>query len=185
MTFDEHAVGTAARTRITSDELWDRLHRFLADLLPVAEEAGVRLAAHPDDPPVERLRDTPRLVYKPDLYQKLLDTVPSTSNSLEFCLGTLSEMAGCDIYETTERYAAQNKISYVHFRNIRGQAPNYQEVFIDEGDMDMPRIISILKAQNYQGILIPDHAPQMSCDAPWYAGMAHAMGYMKAIIDQV
>jgi mannonate dehydratase len=177
MTFDECAIGTAERTRITSDELWARLTYFLEELVPVAEAAGVQLAAHPDDPPVPRLRDTPRLVYQPDMYQRLLDIVPSKASGLEYCLGTLAEMTEGDLYAATEQYA--DHIGYVHFRNIRGQVPNYEEVFIDEGDIDMDRILKILKAKNFQGVLIPDHAPQMACDAPWYAGMAYSMGYMK------
>lgn len=184
MTFDENAVGTAERTRITKEELWERVASFLRAVLPTAEEAGVLLAAHPDDPPVERIRDTPRLVIRPEQYQQLIDLVPSPSNGLEFCLGTLGEMRGGDIYEATRRYAAQNKIGYIHFRNIRGKVPNYQEVFIDEGDIDMRRIIRILREENFQGVLIPDHAPQMTCPAPWYAGMAHAMGYMSALLTE-
>jgi mannonate dehydratase len=183
MCFDERAEDTARRSRISADELWSRLQRFLADVLPVAEASGVKLAAHPDDPPVERLRDTPRLVYRPELYQKLLDLAPSPSNTLEFCLGTVAEMQGADVYEATRRYAAQGKLSYVHFRNVRGQVPNYREVFIDEGDIDMPRVLRILADNGFGGVLVPDHAPQMDSPAPWHAGMAHAMGYMKALID--
>jgi mannonate dehydratase len=185
MTFDENATGTAKRTRISSDELWQRLTYFLQALVPVAEEAGVQLAAHPDDPPVPRLRDTPRLVYQPALYQRLLDIVPSPANGLEYCLGTLSEMPDGDIYEATEQYTSQQKIGYIHFRNVTGKAPHYKEVFIDEGDIDMKRILKILKKHNFQGVLIPDHAPRMACDAPWHAGMAYSMGYMKSAIEDL
>lgn len=73
--------------RITSEQLWNRVGEFLAELVPVAEESGVQLAGHPDDPPMPTLRETPRLVYQPDLYQKLLDLAPSRANRLEFCLG--------------------------------------------------------------------------------------------------
>jgi mannonate dehydratase len=183
MTFNENATGTAARTRVSQEELWQRLEVFLKACVPVAEAAGVRLAAHPDDPPVPRLRDTPRLVHQPHLYQRLLDLVPSRANGLEFCLGTLAEMSEGDIYEATRQYAAQDRICYVHFRNVRGRVPNYREVFVDEGDIDMLRILRILKDNNFQGVLIPDHAPQMSCDAPWHAGMAFSMGYMKAALQ--
>ncbi len=171
--------------QIKHDELWNRLHWFLSELLPVAEEAGVILAAHPDDPPVPFLRQTPRLVYQPQLYDKLINTVQSTSNQLEFCLGSLAEMTDGDIYDVTEKYSQQQKIGYIHFRNIKGKAPNYREVFIDEGDIDMIKILRILKKNNYQGVLVPDHTPQMSCDAPWHAGMAYAMGYMKAAIELI
>ena len=185
MTFDANAKGTAERTRITTEELWQRLSYFLDAMLPTAEKAGVMLAAHPDDPPVERIRDTPRLVIRPELYQKLIDLHPSPANGLEFCLGTMAEMpeGEMDIYQATRHYAEQKRIGYVHFRNIRGRVPHYQEVFIDEGDIDMRRIVDILRKSDFQGVLIPDHAPQMACAAPWHAGMAHAMGYMTALLQ--
>jgi mannonate dehydratase len=110
---------------------------------------------------------------------------PSPSNQLEFCLGTVSEMTEGDVYEATEQYAQQNKLAYIHFRNVKGKVPNYHEVFVDEGDIDMLKILRILKKNNYEGVIIPDHTPQMSCNAPWYAGMAFAMGYMKAAISMV
>lgn len=168
---------------ITADELWKRLGYFLDAVLPVAEAAGVVMALHPDDPPVERVRRQPRLVYRHDLYQKLIDAYPSPSCGLEFCLGTLSEMQGGDIYDAVEKYVGQNRVAYIHFRNVVGKAPYYKEVFLDEGDIDMRRIMGLLLRLGYKGILIPDHTPQMTCAAPWHAGMAYAMGYMKALID--
>jgi mannonate dehydratase len=101
--------------RISSEELWQRLEWFMKELLPVAEEAGVRLAAHPDDPPVSTLRGYGRLVNAPHLYQKLLDIYPSHSNALEFCMGTLQEMVEGNIYESIDQYSKQQAIGYVHF----------------------------------------------------------------------
>ncbi len=184
MIYDENAPkGTLPK--IDHDELWKRLQFFLDEILPVAEEAGVKLAAHPDDPPLPYVRDTPRLVYQPEMYQKLIDMRPSPSNALEFCLGSIAEMTEGDVYKATEKYSKQDKIAYIHFRNIKGKVPDYKEVFVDEGDIDMLKILKILKRNNFDGILIPDHTPQMTCDAPWYAGMAYAMGYMKALISMV
>jgi mannonate dehydratase len=168
---------------ITVDELWSRLDYFLDALLPVAEEAGVVLALHPDDPPLERVRGQPRLVYRPELYQKLIDSHPSPSCGIELCLGTLMEMQGGDVYAAIESYARQKRIAYIHFRNVLGKAPHYKEVFIDEGDLDLPRVVSLLSGSGYDGVLIPDHTPQMSCAAPWHAGMAYAMGYMHALLN--
>ncbi len=171
---------------VTSEQLWSRLAYFLTELVPVAEEAGVRLAAHPDDPPLETLRGTARLVYKPELYQRLLDIVPSPANALEFCQGTIGEMHGeMDIYEAIERYAGQGKLGYVHFRNVRGKVPNYHEVFMDEGDIDMLRTLRLYRKHGYDGVLIPDHTPSMECAAPWHAGMAWALGYMRAAISLI
>jgi mannonate dehydratase len=170
---------------LTHEELWRRLENFLGEILPVAEGAGVKLAAHPDDPPMPMMRGQPRLVYQPGLYQRLLDSRPSPANQLEFCLGSLAEMIDGDIYETVDQYSRQGKLAYVHFRNVRGKVPHYKETFVDDGDIDMLRVLKILKKNGFDGVLIPDHTPQMSCDAPWHAGMAYAMGYMKAALQIV
>ena len=171
--------------RFSHEELWQRLQWFLERIVPVAEEAGVQMAAHPDDPPMPFVRNTPRLVYQPRMYQRLLDLYPSRHNALEYCLGSIAEMTEGDIYEATAHYASQQAIGYVHFRNVRNKVPHYKETFIDEGEIDMRKILSILKNHNFEGVLIPDHTPLMNCEAPWHAGMAFAMGYMKALLQEM
>jgi mannonate dehydratase len=167
---------------VTAEELWRRHGDFLDAVIPAAEEAGVTLAAHPDDPPLPSVRGQPRLVNEPELYQRLIDRRPSPRNGLEFCLGTIAEMPKGDLYEAVESYSRQGKIAYVHFRNVRGKVPNYTETFVEEGDIDMLRVLRILKQTGYKGVLIPDHAPQMTCAAPWHAGMAYACGWMNAAL---
>jgi mannonate dehydratase len=184
MVYDENAP-QGVLPRIEHKELWNRLNYFLENIIPVAEEAGVKMAAHPDDPPMPYVRNTPRLVYQPKMYQQLIDMVPSPNNGLEFCLGSVAEMTEGDVHEYTDIYSKQNKVNYIHFRNVVGKVPNYKEVFIDEGDINMIKILRILKKNNYQGVIIPDHTPAMACEGPWYAGMAYAMGYMKAAMQIV
>lgn len=169
----------------THEQLWSRLHRFLDEVLPVAEKSGVRLALHPDDPPMPFIRNQPRLVYQPHLYQKVIDLNPSPANQLEFCIGSLAEMTDGDIYDSVEQYSRQNRIGYVHLRNVRGKVPHYKETFIDDGEVDVLRVLSILSKNQFDGVIIPDHAPQMSCAAPWHAGMAFAMGYLRAGIQSL
>jgi mannonate dehydratase len=181
MVYDPHApAGTVPS--ITSDELWRRLADFLRELVPVAAEADVTLAAHPDDPPTPTMRGQPRLVYQPQHYQRLLDLQPSPSNALEFCVGTLAEMTAGDIYETVDHYSRQGRLAYVHLRNITGKVPHYRETFIDDGDVDMVRVLRILKQNGFAGVIIPDHTPQLACAAPWHAGMAYALGYIQAVL---
>ena len=172
-------------TAATSEDLWKRLEFFLNETIPVAEEAGVKLALHPDDPPMPTMRGQPRLVYQPHLYQKVIDLKSSPANALEFCLGSLAEMTEGDVYEATERYSRQKKLAYVHFRNVTGKVPFYRETFIDDGDIDMIRVLRILKKNGFEGVLIPDHTPQMTCNAPWHAGMAYALGFMRAALQMV
>lgn len=182
MVYDESAP-QGSEPSVSHEELWRRLGAFLDDVIPVAEEAGVKLALHPDDPPLPTMRGQPRLVYQPQLYQRVIDLKPSRANTLEFCLGSLAEMTEGDIYETVEHFSRQQKLGYIHFRNVTGKVPFYRETFIDDGDIDMLRVLKILKKNNYDGVLIPDHTPQMSCSAPWHAGMAFAMGYMRAALQ--
>jgi mannonate dehydratase len=180
MIYDQNAAA-GALPPISHEELWRRLQRFLEDVVPVAEQSGVRLAAHPDDPPMPTMRGQPRLVYQPYMYQRLLDSVPSDANALELCVGTIAEMTEGDAYEAVERYSRQGKIAYLHLRNVVGKVPHYRETFIDEGDVDMVRILSILHRNHFDGVVIPDHTPQMSCAAPWHAGMTHTLGFILAV----
>jgi mannonate dehydratase len=171
---------------VSHEELWRRLQGFLSEVIPVAEKAGVRLAAHPDDPPMPTMRRQPRLVYQPRMYQRLIDLTPSPSNALELCIGTLAEMTEDNIYDAVDSYSQQGKIAYVHLRNVVGKVPYYRETFIDEGEVDMIRMMAILHKNKFDGVLIPDHTPQMSCSAPWHAGMSHTLGFMlaaKAMIE--
>ena len=184
MIYDPKAP-TGTTDSITADELWRRLGDFLNEIIPVAEAAGVKLAAHPDDPPMPTMRGQPRLVYQPALYQRLLDLRPSKANALEFCLGSLAEMTEGDVYQAVADYSRQGKLAYVHFRNVRGKVPHYRETFIDDGEVDMLRVLRILKRNGFSGVLIPDHTPQMTCDAPWHAGMAYALGYMRAALQSI
>jgi mannonate dehydratase len=181
MVYDPDARAGTVGT-VTPDQLWERVSYFLYELLPVAEAANVRLAAHPDDPPMATLRGTARLVYQPRYYQKLLDLQPSYYNALEFCAGSLAEMTEGDIYDVVDHYSAQGSLAYVHLRNVRGKVPQYYEVFLDEGDVDMIRVLRILRKNGYDGVVIPDHTPEMTCAAPWHAGMAHALGFMRAAL---
>ena len=186
MDFDEAlAAGDETIGQVTADELWARIEYFLKAAVPVAEQADVRLCAHPDDPPLPSLRNTARVLTSEAGLQKLVDLVPSKYNSLDFCQGTVSEMPDLDIYAAIERFAAQDRIGYVHFRNVVGRVPDYHEVFLDEGYVDMFRALRVYAANGFDGMLMPDHTPQMTCDASWHAGMAYALGYMKAAVRAV
>lgn len=179
MIYDRHAPPGHVPAA-TPDQLWQRLKDFLDAVIPVAEEVGVTLAAHPDDPPMPTVRGQPRLVYQPRLFQKLLDLKPSPRNALEFCVGTLAEMTEGNIYDAVDHYSRQGRLGYVHLRNVRDKVPYYKETFIDDGEVDVLRVLQILKQNRFEGVVIPDHAPQMSCPAPWHAGMAYALGFLSA-----
>jgi mannonate dehydratase len=170
---------------VESATIWRRLEEFLAAIVPVAEQSGVRLAAHPDDPPLPRLRGAARLLHHPDDLQRLLDVVSSPSNALDFCQGTVTEMVGEGVYEAIDRFARQGRVAYVHLRNVRGRVPRYLETFIDDGDIDIVRALHAYQDAGFDGVLVPDHAPSMSCAAPWHAGMAFALGYLRCGLQQL
>lgn len=166
-------------------EMWERLDFFLKTLLPIAEENGVKLVAHPDDPPVPEMRNTARLFYNTDEYEKLLTLSNSPSNGFEFCMGTIQEMQGSDVYAMLDKYSKEDKIGYIHFRNVVGKVPHYREAFVDEGDIDMVKALRVLKKNKYEGILIPDHTPEMTTKSGWHAGMAYALGYIKGAMQAI
>lgn len=184
MTYDLNAPKGFLKL-VTHEELWDRWAYFINEITPVAEEYGVRMAAHPDDPPMPEIRGQARLVYEQKYYQKMIDINKSPANCFEFCMGSIQEMQNSNIYEAIDTFAPLDKLAYIHFRNVKGHVPHYVEAFVDDGDIDMMKCLRLLKKHDYQGVLIPDHTPQMECPAPWHAGMAYALGYMKAALKIV
>lgn len=184
MTYDPEAA-PGFIPPVSREEMWERLRWFLSQLLPVAQENGVRLVAHPDDPPMPVLRQTARLFYCFEEYERLLDLSDSPANGFEFCMGTLQEMRQGDLYDLLDRQSAAGRIGYIHFRNVVGKVPNYREAFVDEGDIDMLKALRILQKNNYDGVLIPDHSPEVTCGAPWHAGMAFALGYMRGAMQAI
>lgn len=90
-----------------------------------------------------------------------------------------------DNYEVVNAYSGQGKLAYVHLRNVRGKAPFYKETFIDDGDVDMLRVLKTLQKNKFDGVVIPDHTPQMSCADPWHTGMAYAVGYLRTSVQSL
>lgn len=170
---------------IGPEELWQRLTWFLREILPVAEEAGVALAIHPEDPPMPSLRGIARILNPPENVLKLMDQFDSPAHKVELCMGTVQEMpqGELDAYQLLDRLAADDRVGYVHLRNVRGKVPRYQEVFIDEGDLDIARVIDLLRRRNYRGVIVPDHTPALECGDGWHAGMAFALGYIRALVQ--
>ena len=146
----------------------------------------MKLAAHPDDPPIPYINGIGRLLHNHEGMQRLIDIVPSANNGLEFCQGTVAEMGTDAVIDAIRNFGGQGKIFYVHFRNIRGQLPAFDEVFIDEGDVDMHAAMRVYKEVGYDGVLIPDHCPVIEDDKGFrHRGMAFSLGYMRALMQAV
>jgi mannonate dehydratase len=181
---------------LTAEHLWDSYSYFLDAVLPVAEEVGVRLALHPDDPPVDvPLGNAARIFSSPQgIAEGLRRAGGSPSWGLNLCLGTVSEMGGEPaVNEVIDLLAPQGKVFYVHFRDVQGTVPRFQECFLGEGNFDPPRVIRRLRDRGFDGFLIDDHVPAMIRDgATWgdtspeaycSRGRAHAIGYLLGVLD--
>ena len=164
----------------TEEEVWDRIAYFLKNVVPVAESAGVRLACHPDDPPVPTVQGETRVLGTLDGLKRLIELVPSKANGLNFCQGTVAEM-GVDVLEAIRYFGSRDKINHVHFRNVKGSIPRFDESFIDDGDVNMLEALRTYKEVGYTRTLIPDHCPRTVGDCR-LIGYAHALGYMKALM---
>lgn len=171
---------------ISADELWDRIHYFYQRVIPTAEEAGVNVGAHPNDPPEPIYRGVEQIHNTVDGLKKLVDLVPSERSGLLLCIGTLHEM-GDDTMAAIEYFLQQKKIFQVHFRNPTGTVPSgyYQEDFLDEGDLDMHDVMQLLYKYNYAGNIDPDHAVGIAGDKGGRVGFAWELGYIKALRDVV
>ncbi|MFI3116228.1 MAG: mannonate dehydratase [Clostridia bacterium] len=170
---------------VSLEEMIERRDWFLSQILPVAEEAGVKMAAHPEDPPIPVMQSTARILIRPENFDHLFTKFDSPSNCIEFCQGTFAEIPNLDVYDTIKHFAKQDKIAYVHFRNVVGTLPEYTEVFIDEGDIDMVKSLQIYKECGYNGMLMPDHSPDVSIGSPREVGMAYAVGYIRGIMKSL
>jgi mannonate dehydratase len=169
----------------TEEEMWDNYEWFLERVLPVAEEAGVKLCAHPSDPPVETLGGVPQLLRSFETFRRAMDLVPSDNHGLEFCLGCWSEM-GEDLPEVIRYFGERDELFYVHFRDVEGTVPSFHETFVDEGNYDTYDVMALLHEVGFDGMLIPDHVPELEDDDDWQSrGRAHAVGYLQATLNAV
>ena len=171
---------------IDEAHLFENMEYFLSRVIPVAEEAGVRMALHPDDPPIpETMGGAARIVSSLDQYKRIFDLLPSPNNAMLFCQGCVTEM-GEDVEGAIRDIGARGKIVYVHFRNVRGTPRNFQEVFLDEGDVDMVRMMETYRDIGFEGPFMMDHTPKFANEPQtFYAGHAFATGYIRALIQAV
>ena len=177
----------APNAPISEEQMWDHFKYFLERIVPVAEEHKVKLALHPDDPPVSSIRGIARIIRNAEAMQKALDLVPSEYNGITLCQGTLAA-AGEHIPSVIEHFGKQNKIFFVHFRDIQGTQDHFHETFHDEGITDMFEAMKAYHRMGYTGPVRVDHVPTMdgeSNEAPGYESMGrmYAIGYLKGLLE--
>ncbi|WP_375137287.1 MULTISPECIES: mannonate dehydratase [Halostella] len=169
------------------EQIWDALEYFLQEVGPVAEEAGVKLGLHPDDPPRESLAGVPRIINSPEAYQRVLDAYDSEYNGVTFCQGNFAAM-GVDVPETIRRFG--DRINFVHFRDVEGDADDFVETWHDEGPTDMLAAMRAYdEAVDDDVPMRPDHVPTMAGEDnsnPGYhtKGRLFAIGYMRGLLEQ-
>ena len=176
---------------ISEEIYWDRIGYFLKRVVPVAEEAKVKIALHPQDPamPKDRgYRGVHTVLGAVDGLKRFLETMPSPYHGLNYCQGTVSEMLekpGEQIYDVIRYFGSRRKIFNVHFRNIKGGFLNFQETFPDDGDVDMPRALRAYREVGYDGMIMPDHVPAVTGDAGGQKAFSFCFGYIQALLQML
>jgi mannonate dehydratase len=173
--------------RHSLEEMWERLEYFLHAVVPVAEKSGVRLAAHPNDPPVPEYRGVAQPLNDFASFRRLIEIVDSRANSVFFDTGVSTEW-GEDAVEVIRYFGRRDRIGTVHFRNVRVEVPRYHylETFIDEGECDMLSCMQAFKEVGYSGSLDPDHTPKISGDTvDTRLGWTYAVAYIRALRQMV
>jgi len=172
---------------VGEEKIWENLEYFLKAIVPVAEKAGVKMALHPDDPPLSPLRGIGRILTSAANFRRVLKMAPSPVNGITFCQANFKLM-GEDIEALAREWLAQKKIFFVHFRDVKGTREHFRETFHDNGPTNMVRMLEIYSRGGFEGPLRPDHAPTMEGephDRPGYAmqGKVFATGYIIGIMQ--
>lgn len=174
---------------VSEDQLWESLAWVMERIVPVAEEAGVKLALHPDDPPISPIRGIGRILTTPDNMMRAIDLVPSPVNGITMCQGTFSTM-GADVPAEIKRFLDRDAIHFVHFRDVKGTPEKFSETFHDLGQTDMYEAMKVYYENGYRGLVRPDHVPTMAGEdnqSPGYqvVGRLYALGYMIGLSEAV
>ncbi|WP_411965849.1 mannonate dehydratase [Haloferax sp. YSMS24] len=183
---DPNALAPGLERPYDEEEFWKNYEAFLQEVVPVAEEAGVRMALHPVDPPVlESMGGIPRLFRNIENFERAMDYMPSENHGLKLCLGCFSQM-GADVHEVLRRFAERDQIVFIHFRDVIGTVPKFKETFVDEGNFDTVEAIQTLNEVGFEGTVIPDHVPKMVGDDDWrHRARGFTVGYLRGVIDTV
>jgi mannonate dehydratase len=170
--------------KYTPEELWENYTYFIRQVVPVAEELGIRIGIHPDDPPVPELGGVPRSIFGNFAgYERALEIAASPNIGVCLCCGTWLEGGagmGKDVLEAIRAFAKMGKLWKIHFRNVSAPIPHFVETFVDNGYMDMWKIMKTLREVDFRGALIADHVPEMVGGR--LTGWAYSIGYIRALL---
>ena len=156
-------------------------------MVPVAEEVGVKLGMHPDDPPLSPIQGVARIMSSVDNYQKMIDLVPSPANGIGLCQGNFGLMTD-DLPAVIRHFGEQKKIHFVHFRDIQGTPEKFDEAFHDDGKHDMAACVRAYRDTGYEGVARPDHFARLiygDFEDEYSMERLYAIGYMRGLIEAV
>jgi mannonate dehydratase len=173
----------------SADDIWANYTYFMKAVLPAAEQAGVKLALHPDDPPLAKMNGVAKLFTHYDGYHRAEQIAGgSPAWGLTFCVGTWSEggtKMGKNVFEMIQDFGGRGKIFEVHFRNVSGPLPRFVEAFPDDGYLDMYQVMKALRQVKFNGAAEPDHVPKLAGDSGILrAGTAYCLVYMRALLKR-
>ena len=195
--FDADLVSNAPLTEagiIRDEQMWDNLTYFIEAVMPAAEKAGVRIALHPDDPPVSPLRGVARILSSARGFRRALGICKSPHLGVAFCQANFRLM-GEDVRALVREFGGEEKIFYVHFRDVEGTRERFHETFHDNGPTDMAEMLKLYHDVGFDGPIRPDHTPEMEGEGGFsfeagtmsagyeMKGRLFAVGYMRGIMD--
>ena len=175
---------------VNEDEFWARIEYFLDQIVPVCDEYGVRAACHPHDPgvPPEGFQGVSRVLGTVEGLKRFAALHESDHHGFNFCVGSVAEMLdnpAAEIYDVVRYFGEHKKLFNIHMRNIRGRRDDFQEVYIDEGDIDVYRVLMTLRTTGFPYMVMPDHVPGHPDDPGRRQGFAHAFGYLQGVMNAV
>ena len=187
--FDVNEVppGWTEAGEVPIERIWDNYRYFIERVMPVAEQVGVRMALHPDDPPLPSLRGVGRIFGSPEAFERAYSLAPSRSNGVTFCRATFKLM-GADLPKWIRHFAEQERLSFLHLRDVRGTAECFEEVFHDEAARELIATLRCCHETGFDGPLRCDHVPTLAGESnvqPGYGtlGRLFAGGYVMGLMD--
>jgi mannonate dehydratase len=185
--FDAADLPPVDAMEFSRDELWANYTEFLQAVLPAAENARVRMALHPDDPPLAALGGVPRLFHQPQAWQRAFDLMPSPCHGVAFCQANFRLM-GVELAPWARRFAEAGRLFFVHFRDVIGTAHRFTETWHDEGPTDMAAMLGLYHQLGFDGPIRDDHVPALHGESPaipGYGRLGHLFttGYIKGLLQ--
>ena len=172
---------------LTAEKLFENYKYFMDAVIPVAEQCNIKLALHPDDPPLRSANNIERMVVDPADYERAMNIANSELWGVNLCLGCCSEKAGADgVRDMIRFFGERGKLFSVHFRDVQGMMPHFQECFLGEGNFDPPEILRLLASYGFDGLIMEDHVAKLDNDSLYgHRARAHELGYIKGLIDMM